>query len=170
MNGYGSQRRLTAATFSAIQTTTMIVWTARNRPVPRKRAMPSAKLPTASGLSRRKLPRLRVRPRGTSRRWLSATAGPVAPVIGQQVVEDVVDAHRAPEPALRVDHRRGDQVVGGEVPGDLGQRSLRPQRLEVVEDAAHQRRRWLAGGSVGWCPSPVGAPWGGRPAGAATTL
>src|SRR3954452_2637730 len=144
MNGYGSQRRFTATTFSVMQTTTMIVWTARNRPVPRKRAMPSAKLPTASGLSRRKLPRLRVRPRGTSRRWLSATAGPVAPVIGQQVVEDVVDAHRAHETALRVDHRRGDQVVGGEVPGDLAQRSLRPERLEVVEHTADQAGRWLA--------------------------
>src|SRR3954471_22067855 len=115
MNGYGSQRRFTATTFSVIQTTTMIVWTARNRPVPRKRAMPSAKLPTASGLSRRKLPRPRVRPRGTSRRWLSATAGPVAPVVGQQVVEHVVDAHRADQPALVVHDGSGDQVVGGEV-------------------------------------------------------
>src|SRR3954466_1400964 len=103
----------------------MIVWTARKRPVPRKRAMPSANWPTASGLSRRKPPKLRVRLRGTSSRWLSATTCPVAPVVGQQVVEDVVPAHRADQPALRVDHRRGDQVVGGEVAGDLGQRRLR---------------------------------------------
>src|SRR3954463_13987748 len=102
MNGYGSQRRFTATTFSVIQTTTMIVWTARNRPVPRKRAMPSAKLPTASGLSRRKLAMLRVGPRGTSSRWLSATARPLAPVLGQQVVEDVVHAHRPDQPTLVV--------------------------------------------------------------------
>src|SRR4051795_8896655 len=117
MNGYGSHRRLTATTFSVIQTITMIVWTARNRPVPRKRAMPSAKLPTASGFSRRKLPRLRARPRGTSSRWPSAPTGPLAPVVGQQVVEHVVDADRTDQPALGVDDRSGDQVVGGEVAG-----------------------------------------------------
>src|SRR5215207_2686214 len=144
MNGSGSQRRLTATTFSVIQTITMIVWTARNRPVPRKRAMPSANWPTASGFSRRKLPMLRVRPRGTSSRWVSATAGPLAPVVGQQVVEHVVDAHRAHQAALVVYHGRRDQVVGGEVTGDLGQRRLRPQRLEVVEDAAHQAGRRFA--------------------------
>src|SRR5215213_2421013 len=108
----------------------MIVWTARNRPVPRKRAMPSANWPTASGFSRRKLPMLRVRPRGTSSRWVSATAGPLTPVLGQQVVEDVVHAHRAHEPALGVDHRGGDEVVCGEVAGDLGQRRLGPQRIQ----------------------------------------
>src|SRR6476661_9673475 len=144
MNGYGSHRSLTATTFSVIQTTTMIVWTARNRPVPRKRAMPSANWPTASGFSRRKPPRLRVRLRGTSSRWLSATTGPLAPVVGQQVVEDVVDADRPHQPALRVDHRCRDQVVGGEVAGHLGQRRLRAQWLEVVEDAADQAGRWLA--------------------------
>src|SRR5918994_1535753 len=95
MNGYGSQRRLTATTFSVIQTITMIVWTARKRPVPRKRAIVSANAPTASGLSRRKLPNRRVWPRGTSSRGASATTGPLAPVVRQQVVEDVVDAHGA---------------------------------------------------------------------------
>src|SRR3954464_10058823 len=144
MNGYGSQRRLTAATFSVIQTTTMIVWTARKRPVPRNRAIPSANWPTASGLSRRKPDRLRVRPRGTSSRWVSATTRPLAPVVGQQVVEHVVDADGAHQPALRVDHRGRDEVVGGEVAGDLGQRRLRPEGVEVVEDAAHQTGRWFA--------------------------
>src|SRR3954471_4070553 len=124
MNGYGSQRRSTAATLSAIQSTTMIVWTARKRPVPRNRAIPSANRPTASGLSRRKLPNERARPRGMSRRRLSATASPLAPVLGQQVVEHVVDAHRADQPALLVDHGRSDQVVGREVAGDLAQRRL----------------------------------------------
>src|SRR3954451_19620802 len=143
MNGYGSHRRFTAATFSVIQTTTMIVWTARKRPVPRKRAMPSANWPTASGLSRRKPTRLRERPRGTSSRWLSATTGPLAPVVGQQVVQDVVDADRPDQPALRVDDRGGDQVVGGEVAGHLGQRRLRPQRVEVIEHPAHQAGRRL---------------------------
>src|SRR5215207_11364483 len=138
MNGSGSQRRLTATTFSVIQTITMIVWTARNRPVPRKRAMPSANWPTASGFSRRKLARLRVRPRGTSSRCVSATAGPLAPVVGQQVVEDVVHADRTDQPALRVHDRGRHQVVGGEVAGDLGQWRLRAQRLQVVEDDAHQ--------------------------------
>src|SRR3954451_3223565 len=115
MNGYGSQRSRTAATFSVIQTTTMIVCTARNRPVPRKRAMPSANCPTASGLSRRKLARPRVRPRGTSSRGPSATTGPLTPVLGEQVGEDVVHAHRPHEPDLLVDHGGGDQVVGREI-------------------------------------------------------
>src|SRR5215207_9814359 len=144
MNGYGSQRRFTATTFSAIQTTTMIVWTARKRPVPRKRAMASANAPTASGLSRRKLPNRRVWPRGTSSRGASATTGPLAPVVGQQVVEDVVDAHGADQAALGVHHRCGDQVVGGEVPGHLGQGCLGTQRVEVVEHPADQGGRWLA--------------------------
>src|SRR3954470_15693212 len=129
MNGYGSQRRLTAATFSVIQTITMIVWTARKRPVPRKRAIPSANRPTASGSRRSRLPSDRL-PRGWSSRWSarrsgSATAGPLAPVLGQQVVQDVVDAHRADQPALGVDDRGGHQVVGGEVAGHLAQRRLR---------------------------------------------
>src|ERR1700709_2680898 len=115
MNGDGSQRSRPAKTFSAIQTITMIVWTARNRPVPRNRAMPSANRPTASGSSRRKLDRPRAERRGTSSRRLSATAGPVAPVLGQQVVQDVVHADRPDQMALLVDHRRGDEVVGGEV-------------------------------------------------------
>src|SRR5829696_7993637 len=144
MNGYGSQRRFTATTFSAIQTTTMIVWTARKRPVPRKRAMASANAPTASGLSRRKLPNRRVWPRGMSSRGASATSGPLAPVVWQQVVEDVVDAHGADQVALGVDHRGRDEVVRGEVPGHLGQRRLGLQWLEVVEHPADQRRRRLA--------------------------
>src|SRR6476469_7352554 len=106
MNGYGTQRRWTAPTFSVTQTATMIVGTARNPPVPRNRAMPSANWPTASGLSRRKLPRPRARPRGTSRRGASATTGPLTPVVGQQVVEHVVDDHRADQPALGVDDGR----------------------------------------------------------------
>src|SRR3954447_22941497 len=102
MNGYGSQRSRTAKTFSEIQTTTMIVWTARNRPVPRNRAIPSANRPTASGLTRRSLQRGRACPRGTSGGRPSATAGTLPPVLGQQVVQDVVHAHRADQPALRV--------------------------------------------------------------------
>src|SRR5215208_4096606 len=103
----------------------MIVWTARNRPVPRKRAMPSANWPTASGFSRRKLPMLRVRPRGTSSRWVSATAGPLTPVLGQrrlgpqriQVVEDAADqaGRRLAEQPLDV---REAQVA----PGGRGRR------------------------------------------------
>src|SRR5829696_8561032 len=144
MNGYGSQRRFTATTFSAIQTTTMIVWTARKRPVPRKRAMPSANAPTESGFSRRKPLNRRGPPLGTSSRGPSATAGPLAPVARQQVVEDVVHADRAHEPALGVDDRGGHEVVGGEVVGHLDQRCLGAERLEVVEDAADQAGRWFA--------------------------
>src|SRR3712207_7658061 len=84
----------------------MIVCTARKRPVPRKRAMPSANWPTASGLSRSKLVNPRLRPRGTSSRGVSATACPLAPVVGQQVVEDVVDADRPDQPAVVVDQDR----------------------------------------------------------------
>src|SRR5919202_2215114 len=112
MNGYGSQRSRTAKTFSPIQTTTMIVCTARNRPVPRKRAIASANRPTASGSSRRKLLRLRADRRGTSSRRLSATAGLLAPVLGQQVVQDVVHADRPDQVPLLVDDGGGDQVVG----------------------------------------------------------
>src|SRR5438270_13751317 len=121
----------------------MIVCTARNRPVPRKRAIPSANWPTESGFSRRKLEMLRVRPRGTSRRGPSATTCPLTPVDGQQVVEDVVDADRADQPALGVDDRGGHQVVGGEVPGDLAERRLRSERLEVVEHATDQAGGWF---------------------------
>src|SRR3954452_23168007 len=113
MNGYGSQRRSTAATLSAIQTTTTIVWTARKRPVPRNRAIPSANRPTASGSRRSRLPRprearvwaTRCSPGGSA----SATTGPLPPVLGEQVIEDVVDAHRTHQPALRVDDRGRDQ-------------------------------------------------------------
>src|SRR3954468_12029619 len=121
MKGQGPQRSRTAKTLSPIQTATMIVCTARNRPVPRNRAIPSANRPTASGPSRRKLPKPRTRlPLGTSSRWRSATAGPLPPVVGQQVVEHVVDGHRADEPPLGVHDRGGHQVVGGEVARDLG--------------------------------------------------
>src|ERR1700712_3153078 len=97
---------------------TMTVCTARNRPVPRNRAIPSANRPTASGSSRRKLPKPRA-PRGTSSRRPSATTGPLAPVLGQQVVEDVVDADRTDQVTLLVDDGGGHQVVRGEVPGHL---------------------------------------------------
>src|SRR5689334_15241744 len=48
MKGYGSQRRLTAAAFSAIQTMTSTVWTAMYCGVPKKRAAASARRPNAS--------------------------------------------------------------------------------------------------------------------------
>src|SRR3954468_19182282 len=142
MNGYGSHRSRTAKTFSAIQMITMMGWMARSRPVPRNRAKVSAVAPTASGLKRRiRLSSRRPPLLGMSSRGASATAGTLPPVFGQQVVEDVVDAHGADQPALGVHHRCRDQVVGGEVAGHLGQRRLRGQRLEIVEDAADQGRR-----------------------------
>ena len=54
--------------------------------------------------------------------------------------------HRAEQPVVLVDDRRGDQVVRGEVAGDLA-RSVASgaQRVGVVlDDAAHQRGRRLA--------------------------
>ena len=98
-------------------------------------------------------------PRGTSSRGASATAGPLAPVVGQQVVEHVVDAHRADQAALGVDDRGGDQVVGGEVAGDLGQRRLRAQRFEVVEDAADQRWTAVRAAAAGCARGPGSARW-----------
>ena len=53
-------------------------------------------------------------------------AGPVAPVLGQQVVEQVVDGHRAEQAAVVVEHGGGDEVVRREVAGDLLERGGRP--------------------------------------------
>ena len=144
----------------------MIVWTARKRPVPRNRAMPSAKAPTASGLSREARQRRRRRgwsscgavearsaqPRrarsrqSSGSRWSSTSSTLTAPT----------------QPALRVDDRRGHQVVGGEVAGHLGQRRLRAQRLEVVEHAADQGRRGFAQQPLDVRQAQVAAGRGGR--------
>lgn len=56
----------------------------------------------------------------------------LAPVLGQQVVEDVVDGDRAQQRAAVVHDGRGDHVVRGEERGDGGQRGLRGQRRQVV--------------------------------------
>src|SRR3954451_16568673 len=44
----------------------------------------------------------------------------VAPVVGEQVVENVVHGDRAQQVVVLVDHRGGDHVVGRQVVGDRG--------------------------------------------------
>src|SRR5699024_10104230 len=62
----------------------------------------------------------------------------LAPVVGQHVVEHVVDGHSAQQTAVLVDHGDRDQVVGGHLAGDGGQRHGRRHRDPVrVEDLAH---------------------------------
>ena len=69
---------------------------------------------------------------------------PVAPVGGQQVVQDVVDGDRAQQVPRGVDDGAGHQVVRREVAGDPGQRLVGGHRLQLrVEDAGHQLERSL---------------------------
>src|SRR3954451_22081101 len=64
-----------------------------------------------------------------------AVARGVAPVLRQQVVEQVVDRYRADEPAVVVGDRRRDEVVRREVPGHVLERRGRTERLDVgVQD------------------------------------
>ena len=120
--------------------------------------MPSANRPTASGLSRSRPPRDRAAGPAAAGRRAGRARQPrrarVAPVLGQQVVEDVVDATAPTSRSLRVDHRRRHQVVGGEVAGHLGQRRLRAQRFEVVEHAADQRRTVARAAAAGCARAP----------------
>jgi hypothetical protein len=80
---------------------------------------------------------------------LSHGAGPaplgVAPALRQDVVEHVVDAHRAEQPLLGVDDRTGDEVVRREVARHVRQRAVGAQRVDVgVDDRADERGRRLA--------------------------
>ena len=85
------------------------------------------------------------RHRGTSVGPVRRRRSLLAPVVGQHVVDDVVDGDGAEQVAVLVDDGQRDQVVRREVAGDLLQRRLRAERLElVVDDAGHQRRRRLA--------------------------
>ena len=75
----------------------------------------------------------------------SSFGGRVAPVLRQQVVEQVVDGDGAEQPAVLVDDGRCDEVVGGEVPRTSSRLDVGPQRLDVgVEHVTDQRRRRLA--------------------------
>src|SRR5690606_40700575 len=67
----------------------------------------------------------------------------VAPVLREQVVQDVVHADGAEEAALVVDDGQRGEVVGGQQPGDLADVVVRADRLDVdVEQRAqlHGRR------------------------------
>src|SRR3569833_3736582 len=110
-----------------------------NFAVPMNLAMLSDHLPNASGSKRGSW--MRPGSFGWSRRRESATGTSVevdrltvvavAPVLGQQVVQDVVDGDRADEPVV-VHDRHADEVVGRHAPGDVGQGGLRFQRVDVV--------------------------------------
>src|SRR5438309_3510073 len=52
----------------------------------------------------------------------------LAPVLGEQVVEHVVDRDRAEQVVVAVHDRDGDEVVRREVAGEVTQRRLRAQR------------------------------------------
>src|SRR5829696_10398630 len=103
---------------------TKAVMYSRNRPVPMKRAKASASRPTASGSRLKRGTQLRRAAFGVSRR--STTGGSartqvhdpgagvvvvaLAPVLGQQVVQDVVHADRAEQPSLVVEDGHRQQV------------------------------------------------------------
>ena len=68
-----------------------------------------------------------------------------APVVGQQVVEHVVDADRADEAPRLVDDRQRDEVVAREHARDLGGGCRRGHRVErVVDDRAEPLVRGIA--------------------------
>src|SRR6516162_5708308 len=129
---------------SKIQPTTNTVWPARNRPVPRNRAIASENRPNASASYR---PPIRgAAPRGTDRsdrsprrragnRAISASRPP--PAHGQQVVEYVVHGNRAEQVAVLVAYGHADQVVGGEPGRQLALGQVGPDedaRLDAVAD------------------------------------
>ena len=179
MNGYGSHRQSTATRFSAIQTITMTVWMTRKRPVPRKRAIRSENRPNASASTLEREPAARLRGWSSRCRAVIAHGTPrgcrvrsslrrVPPVVGQQVVEHVVDGHRAEQVAPP--RRRP-----GRTPGcrrrSSGSRSAsgssgRQRRQVGVDDAADQLERAARAAAAGCARSPGSArsgwPCGGR--------
>src|ERR1700712_3024511 len=154
MKGYLSHSPLAPAnTFSEIQMTTRRVCQKRNFPVPSNRARRSENLPNVSGSmprdSRRLLrgwsSRRLVRTSGTSgllqavgrpgvRRHVAETEFP--PVVGQQMIQHVIDGHRPEQMLLVVDHRRAHQVVGREEARDLGQTGVGGHACHVLVDRA----------------------------------
>src|SRR5712691_7715609 len=98
---------------STIHPMTSTVWPARNRPVPRNRAIASESY---------RAPIRGVAPRGTDRSFRSArrlanraiSASRPAPANRQQVVQHVVHGDRAEQSAVLVAHRHADQIAGGE--------------------------------------------------------
>src|SRR3954451_8040071 len=124
-----------------------------NRHVPRKRARRSEIRPNASASYCG-----RGTPRPTSRGWSSrverrldrvsaATGGlqirgPVtlAPALGQEVVEHVVDGHCTEQVVVVVDDRDGDEVVRREIARGVLERIVGIERVGVdIEDTGHER-------------------------------
>src|SRR5215218_9804636 len=148
MKGKGSKRRSSGASvFHPTQTTTTTVIHIRNRAVPMKRANCSAKIPNASvsydgalssgrrcslGVSSRPLRRSARRSAMAHLRRGAGGGRLVAPVLRQQVVEQVVDGHGTEQSAGVVDDRCRDQVVGGQVRGDLVDRGLGVERVHAL--------------------------------------
>src|SRR5512141_2851224 len=136
-----------------------------------KRAKPSVVWPKASGLGEN-FGRMRWRPlRGVSRlplsdllpgrTWgfrgalLSANAASKlpyrdivlvgAPVIGQQMVQHIVNSHRPHKPTVAVDDGERVEVVGRQRAGHLADVGLVRDRLEgLVHEVAQRLRRWEA--------------------------
>ena len=175
-----------ARVFQAIQTMTKTVMQTRNR----RGAHEAGERAPRSGRTRRgRTPGRRTRrrraSRGVSRRTRRASliaapadrrdgrapvsAGPrrpVAPALGQHVVEHVVDRDGAEQAALVVDDGRGDQVVGRQVRGHLVQEaSGRSGSIESSRAAGDQGGGRLAQQAleVGGAEEP--ARWASRAAG-----
>src|SRR5699024_8422940 len=126
MNGNSSKVTGPGAyTFHTIQTVTKTVIPIRNAAVPMKRANASANSPKVSPLNRSRGSRDRLRRPGTSSRaacWSRSSRAMghllrvglvelhVTPVLGEDVVEHVVDGDRADQPLVLVDDRGGHQV------------------------------------------------------------
>src|SRR6478736_4064184 len=104
-----------------IHTTTMTLWMARKRPVPRKRATRSESRANASGSTSKR--RREINGWSSRRRvvisgiggLLSVLAQVVAPVHGEHVVEQVVHGDRAQQVFARVHDRARHQVVRREI-------------------------------------------------------
>ena len=145
MNGYGSKRQVTGAERCRViqMITNTVCRPGTSGPDEPGEALRERPKVSGSMSSRRRPPRdvaaavrgdLRHRrppsgPSGPSRGLAAVVVlvgrGRVPPVVGQQVVEHVVDGDGAEQVVLVVDDRRADQVVRREVAGDLGQRGVR---------------------------------------------
>src|SRR5688500_2878940 len=120
MNGYSSQRGRSGPhdAFQMTHTATTTVIHARNVAVPMKRANRSEKRPRRSPSERGRNERRRLLGWSRRVRVRSATGGhlprlvvALAPALGQQVVEDVVDRDGADQMLPVVDDRQGHEVV-----------------------------------------------------------
>src|SRR5262245_16468510 len=108
MNGYGSHRNPNKPIrLSAIQTITKTVIHTRNWGVPINRANFSANVPNSS-VSNAGILKLR-----GALGWSKRSVIVLPPVLGQQVIEQIVDGHSAHQTVVFVNNGHGDQVVGG---------------------------------------------------------